>query len=116
MYFFIKNGVVFFLLIILLDVIPENIFFCDTTHEQVLKNWELFEKSECASKFKNVKIYPMVIDEEFFCFKPQVLDLVIACHNLHLVNDLEVCFLRILESLVPDGALIGKNSVGEKKN
>lgn len=88
---------------------PENIFLCDKTHEQVLKNLELFEKSANASKFKNVKIYPMVIDEEFLCFKPEVLDLVIACHNLHFVNDLEVCLLRILESLVPDGAFIGKN-------
>ena len=50
----------------------------------------------------------MVVEEEIWCFKPETLDLIISHHNLHWVNNLEVSFVRILDSLKPDGAFIGK--------
>ena len=35
------------------------------------------------------------------------IDLIVSCGHLHFVNELQVTFQRFLESLEPDGVLIG---------
>ena len=69
-----------------------------------LKNLEKF-----SEKYPKCKVHPLIIEEELWCFKPETLDLIISNHNLHWVNDLQVAFLRFLDSLKPDGAFIGIN-------
>ena len=53
------------------------------------------------------EIHPLIIDEEFWCFKPDVLDLIVSSSHLHWVNNISVVFSRFLESLQPDGVLLG---------
>lgn len=38
------------------------------------------------------------------------LDLIVSSLNLHWTNDLMAAMLRMHESLIPDGALMGKNT------
>lgn len=46
------------------------------------------------------------MDEEFLPFKEQAFDLVLACFNLHWVNDLPGTLLQIRKLLRPDGLFL----------
>ena len=53
------------------------------------------------------EIYAMVMQEELWPIKPESLDLIVSSLSLHWNNDMQVALSRMLESLIPDGALIG---------
>ena len=55
------------------------------------------------SKNSSIKI---VMDEENMAFADNKFDLIISVLNLHSVNDLPGCFIRLKESLKPGGVLI----------
>lgn len=48
----------------------------------------------------------VVMDEENIAFADNQFDLIISVLNLHSVNDLPGCFIRLRESLKPNGILI----------
>lgn len=48
----------------------------------------------------------IVMDEENIVFADNKFDLIISVLNLHSVNDLPGCFIRLKESLKPNGVLI----------
>jgi NADH dehydrogenase [ubiquinone] 1 alpha subcomplex assembly factor 5 len=48
----------------------------------------------------------MIADEENLPFKENQFDLIVSVLNLHLVNDLPGCLIRLRQSLKPNGVLI----------
>lgn len=50
--------------------------------------------------------HAVCMDEEFLPFKEETFDLVIACFNLHWVNDLPGALLQIRRILRPDGLFL----------
>ncbi len=91
-----------------IDVELENLILCDYS----LKNLELsMNLVEEIMKEKNLNFncYPVCLEEEIWPFKEESLDLVVSSLSLHWTNDVQVALSRILESLQPDGALIGKD-------
>ena len=88
----------------MIGIKPEVFFLCDTQKDTLKLNYELILQNNLIEKSKLV---PVVTEEEIWCFKPESLDLIVSNLNLHWVNDLQVSFLRFLDSLMPDGAIVG---------
>ena len=89
-----------------IDVQLNNFFIVDPS----LKNIEI--SLDLVNKFKieknlNFNVMPVIVDEEIWPFASDKLDLVVSSLNLHWVNDIQATLVRILDSLEPDGALIG---------
>ncbi|KAL4455704.1 hypothetical protein ABPG74_003114 [Tetrahymena malaccensis] len=89
----------------------KNLFICDSTEELVRESLQEIDlvapQINLYKKFPDLKVYPLIVDEELFPFKSESLDMVVSNMNMHYVNDLSVGFSRILDSLKPDGTHIG---------
>lgn len=55
----------------------------------------------------NFSIYPVCLEEEIWPFKDESLDLIFSSLSLHWTNDVQAALMRMLASLIPDGAMIG---------
>jgi len=84
----------------------ENLILCDYSTKNLEISLDLVEKT---MREKNLKfnVYPICLEEEIWPLQQECLDLVVSSLSLHWTNDVQVALLRILDSLVPDGALIG---------
>ena len=66
---------------------------------------------------ENTSVFPVVVDEEYFPFAKESLDLVVNSLSLTVCNNVEAALFRTLESLVPDGIhtgiIFGSNTIEE---
>ncbi len=79
---------------------------CDYSIKNLEISLDLVEKYK-REKGLNFGVYPICLEEEIWPLKPESLDLVVSSLSLHWTNDVQVALVRILDSLVPDGALVG---------
>lgn len=94
----------------ILDVQLENLILCDFSLKNLEISLDLIEKQKKEKDLK-FSVYPVCLEEEIWPFKPESLDLVVSSLSLHWTNDVQVALSRILDSLIPDGALIGKQAM-----
>jgi len=64
-------------------------------------------------KKQDFKVMGIIADEDIWPFQAESVDLIVSNLNLHWVNDLTATLVRMLDSLMPDGALLG-NIFGEE--
>jgi len=88
------------------NVTLENLMVCDYSIKNLEISLDLVEKYK-KEKGLNFGVHPICLEEEIWPMKPESLDLVVSSLSLHWTNDVSVALVRILDSLVPDGALIG---------
>ena len=67
-------------------------------------------------EFKNVEFYAVSSEEEMWPFKHETLQLVVSNLHLNEVNNIPVHLLKIHDSLIPDGFLIGSTLGNETLN
>ena len=84
----------------------ENIMLCDFSLKNLEVSLDLVEKYK-KEKGLGFNVYPICLEEEIWPIKDESLDLVVSSLSLHWTNDIQVALARILDSLIPDGALIG---------
>lgn len=80
----------------------ERVFICD----QSLAGLQNSEK-QMKKHFPYLEQHYLLCEEELWPFKNSSIDLVVSNLNLHGTNDLGVSLSRILDSLRPDGILVG---------
>lgn len=85
---------------------PKRFFVCDQSINNALVSYHAVEgiKKKMNQDFE---VYPLVLQEEIWPIKPDSVDLIVSSLSLHWNNDIQVALSRMLESLAPDGALIG---------
>ena len=72
------------------DVDLQRLFVCDTFTDGLQLSLRQIEQSEIIrSKYPNLKIHPLIVEEELWPFASESLDLVVSNLNLHWVNDLQ---------------------------
>ena len=80
----------------------ERVFICDSS----LSGLEATEK-RMKKHFPYLEQHYLLCEEELWPLRPNSVDLVVSNLSLHGNNDLGVSLSRILESLRPDGILVG---------
>lgn len=81
----------------------DKLILCDTSPAML----------EQAESTPGVNVIKREMDEEYFDFEENSLDLVISNLSLHWVNDLPGCFQRVKYSLKPDGVFMASLFGGE---
>ena len=89
-----------------LDVTLENLMLCDYSIKNLEISLDLVEKYK-REKGLSFGVHPICLEEEIWPLGSESLDLVVSSLSLHWTNDVQVALVRILDSLVPDGALVG---------
>lgn len=92
----------------------KNAFICSSSLEHVENS---VNRVSGIPEMENVSLFPVVLDEEYFPFKRDSLDLVVTSLGLTVCNNVEAALMRILESLAPDGIhtgmIFGSNTLSE---
>ncbi|CAK92966.1 unnamed protein product (macronuclear) [Paramecium tetraurelia] len=99
---------------------PKTIYLCDidldfleqslqqlNNDEQLRGKFQIQKVSEMNSQGNKTIVVPICCDEDFWPFLDGHLQLIVSNMNLHWVNDLQVVLIKWLESLEPDGTLVG---------
>ncbi|CAD8164357.1 unnamed protein product [Paramecium pentaurelia] len=99
---------------------PKTIYLCDLeldfleyslqqiqNDEQLKGKFKILKVSEMTSQDNKTILVPICCDEDFWPFLDGHLQLIVSNMNLHWVNDLQVVLIKWLESLEPDGTLVG---------
>jgi NADH dehydrogenase [ubiquinone] 1 alpha subcomplex assembly factor 5 len=85
----------------------ESFFLCDPSVKNLEISYDRVQKYKTENKM-NFSVFPLAVEEEIWPFQDESLDLIITSLSLHWTNDLQVALARQLASLIPDGAMIGK--------